>query len=647
MVIRLERMSRNRHTRQPSYKWNGLQEVSLSSKTTPGSGEGAAAMPGRGEPENEAVLCFGGYRLQSDGILYRGERVVHLPPKELAALRLLLEHAGQVVSPLQLKKELWDGVQVTADSVLKCMSSLRARLAPEECIQTVYKRGYRLTAELRREHARAGNGLPRLAILPFATGQGVAEHLGSAVAEETMALLAGERQAFVSVLARDSVFMLARRGWTAKEIGERLKADLVLMGTVHALPAHFRLRAEMIEVEGNTQIWVEDLLVPQDRVAGMETELANLLALRLGAAGAYKESEAALAGGLSMAAAAEEKENPRQGEAYETFLRGRHEWQTLERHRMQDGLQYLSRAAELDPSLLAAKVDLAHLCVTQTFYGFMSPRVAAELIYKTSDSIPDFPHQAEAMLSARGWVDFHVGHNLSAALWAFERSAHLPHDPWVTRVRAMFELSRHRFEQAIALMRGTLREDPYSPWLHNLLAWALHLDGQARESVEQIERSIVLFPDHEGTSLFGGLILAYNGEAERAVELAERPAQRMPHFDLATAVHAYTLACAGRRDEARTILERLQWLSRERFVIKSFMPAVHVALGDLDAALAELRAAGEERCPWFFQVLADPRLWPLRERAEFQEMEGILKRMEESAAAEAEPEGERAGSFPS
>jgi hypothetical protein len=68
---------------------------------------------------------------------------------------------------------------------------------------------------------------------------------------------------------------------------------------------------------------------------------------------------------------------PRNGnehrEAYEIFQRAHHEWQTLERHRMQDGLQHLLRATELDPSLVAARVDLVNLCVAQASYGFMSP----------------------------------------------------------------------------------------------------------------------------------------------------------------------------------------------------------------------------------------------------------------------------------
>ncbi len=92
---------------------------------------------------------------------------------------------------------------------------------------------------------------------------------------------------------------------------------------------------------------------------------------------------------------------------------------------------------------------------------------------------------------------------------------------------------------------------------------------------------------------------------------------------------------AGHASAARAILERLEWLSRERYVLKAFSPAVYVALGEPDAALEALRSAEQLHCPWFFQMLADPRLAPLRERAEFQSMLGILAGMEAEAERDA------------
>ena len=613
--------------------------------------------------------------------------MVHLPPKELAALRLLLAHAGQVVSPVQLKNVLWGDVNVTADSVLKCLSSLRARLEPEACIQTVYKRGYRFTAEVQRDGATPAGTPVRLAIMPFATGYSVPEHLGSAMAEETTTSLSRALHIAVAVLARDSVFNLAQRGLTAQQIGQELKADLVLTGTLQAFSSHYRLRAEMIRVEDGTQIWVEDLLTPQSRTGVLERELMQRLAYRLGAGvpgdrssslgwgagvpgdsgsptsgfsslgwgdrssspgwGAGVPGDAVLSSewkiaDLDISAAAdseiEGEYTPRQAEAYEIFLSGHHEWQTLHRHRMQDGMQRLLRAIELDPALISAKVDLARLCVAQGLYGFMSPSASASLVHRMAESIPDLPNQAEALLPALGWINFHFDRNLPASLLAFSFSEQLPHDLWTTRARSMFAVSRHRFAEAIELLRAAISIDPFSPWLQSRLAWALHLDGQASASMEQIRKTIDQFPSREGTCLYGTVILAFNGEAEQAAEMAQGFAQRSPHFDLASAVHAYALACAGRADEARVVLERLQWLGRERYVSRGFTPAAYLALGDPETALAELRAVDESRCPWFFQMLADPRLKPLHGNPDFERMRAILPAMEAEVEQDMEME---------
>lgn len=567
----------------------------------------------------EPEFLFGNFKLVPDGTLFRGETQIHLPPKELAALRFLLTHAGQIVTPAQLRQALWGDVHVTADSVPRCLSSLRARLEPEQCIQTMYKRGYRLAVPVLRNGSQ-DRGPSRLAIMPFAVGHNVAEHLGPAIAEDVTTRITATGPSSVAVLARDSVFTLAHRGLTAVQVGEALKADLVLAGTLLAMATHYRLRVEMIRVEDGTQIWVEDMLVARDRVLDLESELVQRLVFRLGCEFPIAVGTPAL---RSRAA------HP---EAYEVFLRGHQEWQTKERHRMHDGMQHLLQATDLDPSLISAQVDLAHVCVTQEFYGFMSPDLAAQQIRHIGNSISHVSANAPTLLPVLGWIDFHVDRDLARALDQFSASAHLPHDQSTTRLRVMFALSRHRFEEALEWLQSALLADPYAPWLHGCLAWAWHLAGQRAHSVAQVEKTLSLFPEDEHGLLFGALILTFNGQAERGEILARELVRRTPYFDIATAVLAYALACAGQRDEAYGILEQLQWLSRERFVLRSFTPAAYAALGEVEAAISELRAADDARCPWFFQALADPRLESLHAQPEFERMRAMEPQMESSVA---------------
>jgi tetratricopeptide (TPR) repeat protein len=281
-------------------------------------------------------------------------------------------------------------------------------------------------------------------------------------------------------------------------------------------------------------------------------------------------------------------------------------------------------------------------------HGFMAPMAAAEMVRGAAQHIPDSAAGAEALLPALGWIEFSVDRNLPAALDAFARSAHLPHGSWITKVRLTFLLSRHRFDEAIALLRDAMRLDPYSAWLQARLAWALHLNGERDASMEQANKALTQWPEHDGVCMFGAMILAYNEEAIRAVAVAEKLVARSPHLDLAMAVHAYAQARAGLIEEALMQLERLQWLSHERFVLNAFTAAVHAALGEVDGALDELRLANENRCPWFFQMLADPRLDAIKKRAQYKKLLGELKAME-AGAEKGEPQwaaaaGQDAGS---
>jgi adenylate cyclase len=611
---------------------------------------------GSGEPASFAresgkwAFSFAGFCLEPDGSLFRGGALIHLPPKELAALRLLLTHTGHVVTAQEMRKMLWGEVHVSPDSVTKCVSSLRARLQLEDCIQTVYKRGYRFSANVVQHMGGAGAPRARLAIAPFATGPGVAEYLGTVVAEEMASSLTQARRPVVSVLAQDSVSMLARRGLTAHQIGATLKADLVLTGTLRALPSQYRLVAEMIRVRDGVQVWAEDVLVSRKRTAGLELEIATRLNFRLNAA--LPTSIPAIpvqhAADLSIAASAEatagsepatageaNHEGTRQLQAYEMFLSARKEWRSMQRHQIQEGVEHLLRAIELDPSLTGARVDLANLCVAQSIYGYMSPQVAAAAVRKAAEPIADPVGRAVAILPAVGWVSFHFDHDLPAALRDFRESAHLPHDAWTTRARSFFALSRHRFDEAASMLREAITMDPFSPWLHSQLAWALHLAGEAQESLAQAKYALEQFPQEAVVNFYASLILAFNGEPERASEIAQNLEVHLPHFDIAISAHAYALARAGQADEARQVLEQLEWRARERFAITCFNTAVYLELGEPDEALKVMKQSIENRCPWFFQMLADPRLKPLHGRPEFAQMRGVLAQME-AQASEAE-----------
>ena len=78
----------------------------------------------------------------------RSDRALALSPKEFALLRYFMTHAGQVLSAEDLLEHVWDEhADPFTNTVRVTVMTLRRKLAeagPEEVIETVVGRGYRL-----------------------------------------------------------------------------------------------------------------------------------------------------------------------------------------------------------------------------------------------------------------------------------------------------------------------------------------------------------------------------------------------------------------------------------------------------------------------------------------------------------------------
>lgn len=97
-----------------------------------------------------------------DMTLRREDEVIRLPPKAFETLRTLVEHCGEVVTKEQMMSRVWPDAYVEESNLTQNVFLLRRKLgltpAGEEYIQTIPKRGYRITVlveELADESNRA------------------------------------------------------------------------------------------------------------------------------------------------------------------------------------------------------------------------------------------------------------------------------------------------------------------------------------------------------------------------------------------------------------------------------------------------------------------------------------------------------------
>src|SRR3984893_9589210 len=136
---------------------------------------------------------FGPFRLDaSERLLLRDGQPVPLPPKVFATLLTLIENPGRLLEKDALMTRLWPDTFVEEATLARNISDLRKALGEatgeQKFIETVPKRGYRFTAEVKcnrleeatviverhvrsrvifEEQLEADAGVTSIAVLPF------------------------------------------------------------------------------------------------------------------------------------------------------------------------------------------------------------------------------------------------------------------------------------------------------------------------------------------------------------------------------------------------------------------------------------------------------------------------------------------------
>lgn len=174
-------------------------------------------------------FVFDRWLLQSDGTLMRDGHGVHVPPKELNVLRLLLGSAGTVISKDYLLDMVWPDADAAEESLTRCIYALRKLLKEnKDFIATVYGQGYRFTCpavELDGP-SQARTSAPSLAVLPF-------RHLHESAALDLQDAMTRQlSMAFGDALHVIPSGLMAAYGQStdARYLVERLKPDFYLSG---------------------------------------------------------------------------------------------------------------------------------------------------------------------------------------------------------------------------------------------------------------------------------------------------------------------------------------------------------------------------------------------------------------------------------
>ena len=393
-------------------------------------------------------------------------------------------------------------------------------------------------------------GPPSIAVLPFADmsrerDQG---YFCDGIAEEIINALC--RIQGLRVASRTGSFQFKGAAADLREIGNTLRVDNVLEGSVRKSDNRLRITVQLVEAARGYHLWSESFDRELRDVFAIQQEIARNIARSLEVTLSPQEKGALAEIPTSHV------------QAYDYYLRGRSFYYRYGRHEIEFALQLFSRATELDPGYALAHAGLADCWSYIYLYSERKDalRDQAEAAGRRAAELAPECAQAQASLA----VALSLGSRKEEAQAAFERAIRL--DPAL--FEAWYFYARHAFAggdmpKAASLYEEAMRvrpEDFNAPLLVAQVYQELGrpTDAQAarRLGVDLVQKHIDLHPDDARALYMGANGLVALGEKEKGLEWARR-ARRIDPDD---PMLLYNLGCihalAGDPDDALDCLER-------------------------------------------------------------------------------------------
>jgi TolB-like protein/cytochrome c-type biogenesis protein CcmH/NrfG len=447
-----------------------------------------------------------------------------------------------------------------------------------------------------------------IAVLPFADMSAAKdqEYLCEGMSEEIMNALV--RVGGIRVASRTSAFRASRNERDVAAIGRALSVGQVLEGSVRTAGDRLRVTAQLTDVASGFQLWSERFDRDATDVFAVQDEIA---------AGVVDAVKARLAPG---ARTVQPRAQVRNLEAYRRYLKGRH-LRGKEDHA--GALRAFEEAVRLDPSHAPSWTGLAEITVLAAHMGMILPRAACTAARKALATARELQGESAEGLHVEAFAAF-LERRWDAMETAWRRALELQPDHVLALGSFAISLcARQRLDEALPLFERAREADPLASFPYMLAGWGLLVSGRPEEGLRHIEDALTF--EKEDASAIGASCIANSalGRFEEAVAAGERGVavtHRAPFF---LGVLGWALATAGRKDEARKILEELRArpAGSPTAVSEAWLLG---ALGEIDDAFEVLARAEEEYqgllsytgLPSFDSLRADPRFGALLERLE-------------------------------
>ena len=466
-----------------------------------------------------------------------------------------------------------------------------------------------------KSRAAGGQAIDSLAVLPFvnAGGDPNAEYLGDGITESLINSLS--TLPHLKVMSRDSAFMFKGKDTDAQVVGQKLGVRAVLKGRVMQRGDNLEISAELVDTRDDSHIWGQQYSRKASDIFALQGDLAkemtSMLRMRL-----TGEDERRM-----------EKSYTGNPEAYQLYLQGRFWWNKRTEEGLSKSVSFFQQAIAKDSNYALAYSGLADGYSLLSEYGFAVPteenpkaKRAAQKALEIDDTL------AEAHTSL-AWIKTFNDWDWSGGEAEFQRAIALNPNNAPTRHWHAFSLAAMgRSEEAISEERRALELDPLSLITNRILGLELYLGRHYDQTIEQEQRTLALEPTFALANMNLCEALLQKRMYKEAIAACEQELAISPTSPFASAVLGYAYAVAGRKADARKMLDQLLALSEKRYVPAVSIVVIYVGLGDKDKAFEWLERAFKERSvgSTFVVLKVDPIWDPLRSDPRFAD---LLRRM--------------------
>lgn len=591
---------------------------------------------------------FSSFALDARGrVLLRDGAVVHMTPKALDALLVLVRNPGLVIEKERLLSEVWGDAFVEEGSLPRTIHELRRVLGDKSShpsfIETITKRGYRFVApvQLRTSDREADALIIERHVLARVTSS-----------REDVLSDAGELKRFRPGRVR----RLLMPGVVALLLSAVIVYALVMrsprsgpsieLKTVAVLPLQ---SLDSSEVDQSLGLKLADALIqrlgrldkivvrPTSAVQGFEGKSLDSLAagreLQVDAVldGSYQRADKRLRLRVQLLrisdgrqlwtstfderstdpffledALAEEaakallphlgqderelvtKHYTENAEANRLYIEGRYYWNKRTEPSFHKAIQYFNQAIDKDPGYALAYAGLADCHALLSVWGGQPPNDAltrAEAAALRATALDNSLSEAHTSLAFAKWI---YDRDWASAEREFLEAIKLkPAYPTAHHWYSYFLAAMGRFDEAITQIKQARDLDELSPSINTdvgeIYCWARRYE-QALEQLREVLEAEPNFPP--ARNILGMTYMKLGRLSEGVAEL--EAARRLDSGPRVMAALGCAYGLAGRRSEAQEMMSELERLSRQRYISPFHRALVYAGLGKRDEAFALL-----------------------------------------------------------